>query len=217
VCSSDLLVATRIGLDWPGYGGRLRQPTEATLQPRQTIDLRMIMPRPTCDAPGAPAYGLVTLNGQAVRMRIDASGQGYLTRMWRRACDEQAVTEAVGIDYTGPWRTVRTLGYDALQGRVRLTRRAGDPAVTLTELTGSVLFELHTGGALTLAPGQRSTSRPVVFVPGRCDSHGLSQSQQTFVFRATLRLDGGRRMRVYAEPGRRARSEANAMLRRECG
>ena len=210
------LTVSRVGVDWPGYGDPVVQHVDGTIEPRQTLDLRVVMPPPTCDAPPAPAYGVVVLAGITVRARIDHDGQGFLTRMWQRACDERAFGEAVSVTYEGPWRTVRAFGYDALQGRVVMRRRSRDPTVTLGELTGSVLFELHLAHPLVLSPGQRTTSAPVVFVPGRCDSHGLSQSQQTFVFRATVHIDGGRRMRVYVEPGRRARAEANTMLRRAC-
>jgi hypothetical protein len=211
------LTVSRVGIDWPGYGDRVVQPMDGTIEPRQTLDLRVVLPPPVCEAPAASAYGIVVLAGVTVRARIDGSGRGYLTRMWQRACDERAFGDAVSVTYEGPWRTVRAFGYDALQGRVVMRRLSGDPMVKLTELTGSVLFELHLAHPLVLPPGQRATSAPVVFVPGRCDSHGLSQSQQTFVFRATVHLDNGRRMRVYVEPGRRARAEANAMLRRACG
>jgi hypothetical protein len=210
------LTVSGIGLDWEGYGGSFRRVYETTVAARQTLDLRMQMPSPSCGPAPAPAYGIVVLDGVTVRARIDASGEGYLHRMWQRACDQRAVSKAVSIRYAGPWRSVRAFGWDGVQGRMEVVRRSGSQAVTLTELTGSVLFDLH-AEPVVLPPGAASASSPVVFVPGRCDAHGLSQSQQTFVFRATVRLDAGRRMRVYAEPDDATRRVANGMLRKACG
>ena len=129
------LTVSRVGVDWPGYGDPVVEHMDGTIEPRQTLDLRVVMPPPTCDAPPAPAYGVVVLAGITVRARIDHDGQGFLTRMWQRACDERAFGEAVSVTYEGPWRTVRAFGYDALQGRVVMRRRSGDPTVTLGELT----------------------------------------------------------------------------------
>jgi hypothetical protein len=69
---------------------------------------------------------------------------------------------------------------------------------------------------LVLASGRASAQVPLVFVPGRCDAHGLADSQQTFVFRATVRVGTGRAMRVYAEPDRETRRRALAMLHEQC-
>lgn len=211
------LAVTAIGLDWPGYGGHRVQHYETTVAPRQTLDLRMTLPPPACATAGPPAYGIVVLDGTTVRARIDRTGQGYLHRIWQRACDERAVRRAVDVRYTGPWRTLHAFGWDhALEGRLLLTRRAGGSTVRLDQLTGSVLFALHPARPLVLASGRASAQVPLVFVPGRCDAHGLADSQQTFVFRATVRVGTGRAMRVYAEPDRETRRRALAMLHEQC-
>ncbi len=210
------LTVSAVGLDWRGYGGSRLVAYSTTVQPGQTLDLRMTMPAPTCTARPASAYGLVVLDGLRVRSRIDPSGQGYLRRMWRRACDQSTFARTVRYAYTGPWRTVRYRGYDALSGRLVLRRRSGTAPVRLDALTGSVLFDLRLAHPLVLRHGQESSSAALLLDPGRCDAHGLASSQQTFVFRATVRLAGGRPMRVYVEPGREAVAHANAMLRRAC-
>lgn len=210
------LVVTRIGLDWPGYGRFVRD-FETTIAPRQTIDLRIDMPKPLCDAATPRAFGIVDFSGSVLRARIDGSGQGYLQRMWRRACDMTAVSQAVSFHYSGPWRSVTAFGYHhVLHGRFELRRRSGNEPVTLVRLTGSVLFDLHLDRRIVLGPHAAAGSSSLVFVPGRCDAHGLSQSQQTFVFRAAVRIGSGRLMNVYAEPDRHTQNRANAMLDRAC-
>ena len=92
---------------------------------------------------------------------------------------------------------MRAFGWDhALEGRLLLTRRGGGSTVRLDQLTGSVLFALHPARPLVLASGRASAQVPLVLVPGRCDAHSLADSQQTFVFRATVRVGTGRAMRV---------------------
>ena len=70
-----------------------------------------------------------------------------------------------------------------MRGRLLLERRQGTEPVEVTQLEGSLLFELGLAGARTLEGDARRAAVPIEVRPGRCDEHGRSQATQTFIFR----------------------------------
>lgn len=206
------LHVTGVGLDWAGYGGRLLRPYDTVVPAGRTLDLRIVLPPPACDPADGPVRGLLEIGGTTVRSVLDASGTGFVRRIWSRACAEQAVRSAVGLSYGNVWRR----DGDALVGTVELRRREGDELVRLTGLTGSVLFELRLPDPVVLAPGRARSVHEVRLRPGRCDEHAWTESSQSFLFRGVVRIGSGEALPVVLVPDGRVQAKAFALLRDAC-
>lgn len=214
--SPDAVTVTGVGLDWAGYGGRFLQEYDTTVPPGQIVDLRVILPSPTCDAAPGPVFGLVETGGTTVRARLDESGQGFVTRTWTRACAEQRLSSAVDIGYGDRWEPAGSGRDSTLRGTLELSRRADSSPIRVVSLAGSVLFQPVLPGRMILPRGQGSASFPLALVPVRCDEHAVGQSTQTFLFRATVRIGASEPLVVPVVPDQRAKDLALALLTRAC-
>ena len=181
---------TRVGLDWPGFPSE-PQPFPYLVPAGLTYDLPFDLPEPDCAEENAttPAYAVATTADAAYRLPLDESGLRFLDRLWRTACDEQAVARVVSEFSYGERWVRRGVGRRAvLAGEVTLRRGPDPEPVTLTRAKGSVLFGLGLPGATRLETGASSATLPLVVRPGRCDEHARSQSTQTFVWRFWVRV-----------------------------
>lgn len=210
------LVSTGIGVDWPGYGKHFRQPYDTTVGPRQTLDLRMTLPPPTCRRAHGPAFGLLELEDTTIRSELDDFGQAVIRQVWERACDEEYVDDRVGVFVDDDWRRAGSGQTSYLVGHLDLTRRNGDEEVRLPSLHGSVMFDLRPARAVVMDPAAATGSFPVELRPVRCDEHALGQSTQTFGWQADVRFGEARPRSVALHPGLRTQQQANALLRRAC-
>jgi len=208
---------TGIGLQWPGYGGRILEPYETTVPAGQTLDLSLVLPEPVCVQARERAVGLVELSeGTVVRDELDAAGQEFLRRVWRRSCAEQLVAERVALGYGETWQRRGKGRGSSLLGSVEVSRRQGDAEIRLVEMLGSVLFDVRLARPAVLAPGVAKASFPVSLTPARCDEHALGQSTQTFTFRATLEIGEAEPVTVVARPDPNCRRQAFSMLYAAC-
>lgn len=215
--TQEAVDVTGIGLQWPGYGGRILQPYETTVPGGQTLDLSLVLPEPTCAQTGERAAGLVELSeGTVVRDELDSAGQQFLERVWRRACAEQLVAERVALGYGERWQRRGEGRGSSLAGSVELVRREGDAEIRIVEMLGSVLFDVRLARPAVLAPGVAEASFPVSLTPARCDEHALGQSTQTFTFRATVEVGEAEPVTVLVRPDASSRRQALAMLYAAC-
>lgn len=217
------LPVTAVGVDWPGFPGRV-QPVDYTVPARSVIDLHYRLPRPDC-RPGsasAPMNGVVVVPGRRIVRPIPAAGRRFLHRLHGTACDAREVAAHVtpAWDVSGrPAEVESGTRLDAVRraGLVLTRRPRHDPRpVRVTQVRGSVLFELALAGSARLPADRRRTSVPIAISPGRCDEHARSQSTQTFVWRIWLRVGGGRALPLVLEPPRGRRAALLAWLDRAC-
>lgn len=185
------LEVSAIGLDWDGYPELTQlQPQDSVVLPEQTLDIRLQLPEPTCDAdPGTPARGIVEAGGAAATEQLQESGQDFLVSIWSRACTVQRVAEVVDLAFDDEWRTTGRGPDEVLEGSLVLTRTAGstEPA-GIDGVEGSILLQAAARTPVVLAPGQESLRVPVTFTPYRCDAHARGESQQAFLFRVDVTI-----------------------------
>ena len=105
-----------------------------------------------------------------------------------------------------------------LRGTLVLTRRQGDEPIAVTQVEGSVLFDLSTVGNAVLASGAQRAVVPIeVGTGGRCDPHARGQSTQTFLFRAFFMLGDSDPVGRLVVPTRRQQARLLAFLDQACG
>ena len=209
---------TGVGLDWPGFGTFL-QDYETTVVAGRVLDLRFRLPDPTCDPTEAPVVGRLRLadseDGTVVEDELDASGAGYVTRIWDRWCQDIRATEGVTMTYGDDWAIEGSGRRARLVGELALERGNEPGRIELTHLRGSVLLELHLPRRPVLPPGTDRVSVPLVIVVPRCDEHALTESSQTFHFQAELRL-GDEQVSTLRIPNDAARAAGQRLLDEAC-
>ena len=133
-----------------------------------------------CGARAAGSEVLVGLQDggrvREVRLPVPASDP-VLPRLHERACALEAVRAAVDVEITGDWRR----SGDEVTGELRLTRRAGDEPVRVTDVQSSIILLLQAPG-LPLALEGDASATAVVVRAVRCDPHALIESKRTFTF-----------------------------------
>ncbi|KQY55426.1 hypothetical protein [Nocardioides sp. Root140] len=216
--SSDDLTVTGVGLDWPGYG-KFLDDYSTTVEAGRTLDLNITLPTPDCSAlapTSKPVIGRVRVGNDVVRRTLDASGTGFVTRIWQRECDERRVESAVRLSYDGPRQLVGSGRRTQLAGHITLTRRSEERRIVVPEIVGSVLLELHLDQPAVLPPGVDRRTFPMTMVVPRCDVHALIESSQTFHFLMAARLGDDPLVRVLRLPDVRTRARAQALLDQAC-
>lgn len=189
-----------VSLDWPGYPAQLQR-VDYDVPAGQTVDLRYRLPPAVCTAAvdQAPMGGVAVTDRGVLRRDLTDDGVRFLTRIHGTTCQARLLDAAATVSYGDRWRPATRDGRPVLLGSLVLRRppdqRRPGPAVGVTQVEGSVLFDLSLpegADALALPPGQRRVALPLLVRDGgRCDPHSRGQSTQTFLFRAFLSLDGG--------------------------
>ncbi len=185
-----------VGIDWAGYPLRLHR-VDYDVYAQQTVDLRYLLPPAVC-APrlvDAPIEAVVVADAGRLTRPVEDDGVRFITRLWQTECDTRRLDAAVRLSYAGPWRESGSGGTVRLMGRLVLTRppeSSDRRTVEVTQVEGSVLFDLTTTRTAVLPAGVRKSVVPIALRSGgRCDPHSRGQSTQTFLFRAFLSLDNG--------------------------
>lgn len=198
---------------------------DRVLEPRTFLSAPGQHSAPACDFADEPGrVKVVGPDGQVSTIGVDADGQAELDRLSGRLCGEQRVAGTADITFAPTWRTVRVDGLEALRGSIVLRRPAGggsaDP-LTVTSLGASVLLRFETAAGVLpyrLGPDQQSGRIPITLVPSmRCDEHGLSQSQQTYLLGVTVAMAGHDDVRLVLTPDRRTQARGFAAIRSACG
>lgn len=180
---------TAIGLDWPGYGESFTRPEDATVIAGQTLDLRMRLPDPVCDAPRGRPSGIAEIDGVRVTRPLAAAGRSMLRSLWSRDCHARAVAAVADLRLGRAWRRVDTDTGAAYAGALVVTRTTGSTArLVVTEVTGSILFEAAAATPAVLRPGEQRLVVPVRLTPFRCDPHARGETTQAFLFRIDVVL-----------------------------
>ena len=208
-----------VGVDWAGYPLRLHR-VDYDVPGQQIVDLRYFLPRADCSvaAGRAPIHGVAVTRGRTVRQPMAADGRRFLHRIWRTECTARRIARAVSVRYGDTWTPEGSGPRSMLHGTLVLTRGRGDEPIAVTQVEGSVLFDLSTAGNGVLASGAQRAVVPIeVGTGGRCDPHARGQSTQTFLFRAFFMLGDSDPVGRLVVPTRRQQARLLAFLDRACG
>jgi hypothetical protein len=135
---------------------------------------------------------------------------GTLDRLLKEACAAQAVEAAAAMEL-GP---LAEAGDGSVEGDLTVRPLAG-AALGVTEVRGSVLFELSAGEQRS-GPGGEVVV-PIGFDAGRCEGHAVGDAKQPFGFTVWLTIDGGEPVATPIEVPEAQREDLWAMLDTRCG
>jgi hypothetical protein len=225
----DPVTVHAVHLRWAGLQNAPWTPKDTTYAAGQTIDLTTTYGTAVCDRP-IPAHGpraLATLDdGRTVDVTLDRHGSAMLKRFHARDCALQRLHQTASVSLGTSFRPVQIDGAPYLRGNLVLRRPdsgAESRPVTVSTLTGSVLltFTAPAGSRLpvTLHPGRARLDVPVLIGSTfRCDDHGRSQSTQTYLLSAYVRVGSDRSpVRVIVVPDAHLRAQAQSLMDRACG
>jgi hypothetical protein len=133
---------------------------------------------------------------------------GTLDRLVREACAAQAVAANARIELG----ELTAAADGTLEGRLSVTP-LGEAALDVTEVRGSVLFEIHAGAS---APEAGGVTVPLVFDAHRCDGHVVGDAKHPFGFSAWIAIDGGEPVATPIDVPEDRREALWAMLDARC-
>ncbi|MBA3524222.1 MAG: hypothetical protein H0T85_06665 [Geodermatophilaceae bacterium] len=188
------------GLDSAGFAPLPQSERSTMFRPGARIDLPTPYGEVRCrsDQPAEPAYAVVDVvrpDGSRQRLRVPMpSDYGVLTRIHEQGCVARQLAEDVTVELS----QLATTGDGAQQvvrGVLRLTRGETPAEIAVTEVRGSVLYELAPRAGTTLpqalVPGETTLDIPLEVSPASCEAHIIAETKKPFVFPVFLALDGG--------------------------
>ncbi len=175
------------------------------------LDYPVSLAAATCTGDGTLA-DMPDLNAAYVRVLLaDGSEQKapvfdvlhFARRLYLTDCERQFIGTQVAIEWVDLHEATFE-GRPVTEGSLRLTRLAGEGAVTIELIRPTIIFAFEAPDAsgndvAVLGEGVASIEVPVRFKEGRCDAHASSEVSQPFEFSATLNLGDGVQ-RNYALP-----------------
>jgi len=199
---SESFSVLAVSLDSPGFeqlpfGGR-----PAAYRPGATIDLPTPYGAAVCDEGIGvdPAYTAVQVqrpDGRMEEVRVPlAAPDDILDRIHTEECHQLALAAAVEVSLGGFTHTEAD-GKAVLQSEIALTRGGNTDEIALTELRGSVVFDVSFAEPddppSPMASDEDELVVPVVLrMTGRgCDAHVLGETKQPFLFPYFVSFDGG--------------------------
>jgi urease beta subunit len=214
-------------ISWAGFAFPTVPLTDpqADAQPGQSVAFTIRYGAARCDSPprDAPVM-VVVVDGRTRRLPLQVQDPQLLVRLHRKACAQQRLAEVADIGLRIGRRDVVADGEHYLTATLTVRRHPGATGrVSIVDLSGSVLIELRTRGHHVLPvstddPALRGGTLPLlVGAPHRCDAHARSQSSQTFLLSAYVRLDDGPTQRIIMIPTIAEQTRVLALIDRVCG
>ncbi len=211
-------------IDWDGFAFPTISIPDADIPPGQAAAFTIAYGAPRCDRePAAEPTMVAVVDGQTRRLPLRVEDPGLLLRLHDKACARRRLDAVATVRLQLSKRTETVAGEEYVPARVVLRHRPGATArVRLTELGGSVLFDLVPRAGQGALPVDLSAGATRVVVPvlagsaGRCDDHARSQSSQTFLWSLYVRLDGGAQQRIVTIPDEAEQTRLLALLDRAC-
>jgi len=219
--SDSELAVTGAGLDWSGYGA-FTSPQDATLAAGQTLDLRVTLPVPDCEAGQGEVRGIVRTADHEVVQPLAGPSQEFVRRLHDTWCADRLLAENVTIDYRDDWRVVDGVrnGEPAAVGTLVIRRQQGTDPVEVSAADGTVLYDLGVRTPVSVPPSAPEVDVEAEILPGnRCDEHARGQATAPWTLALTLRVGSGteaRTARVLVEPPARVRTLATRALDEAC-
>jgi len=194
---SEQFTVLATGLDSPGFTLLPPNPRETLFRPGARIDMPTPYGPVICDAEAEPAYAALEVlrpDGTHEQVRVPLpSDYGILTRIFDEKCQAAALAEAVAVELVEP-RVVGSGAEQVLQATLQLTRRASEKSIAVTDLVGSMLYDLVERDGielpLELAPEQSVLTVPIEIAPATCATHVIAETKKPFTFPLWLSLDG---------------------------
>ena len=196
---------------WPGFEWpRVRVSQEVPAG--QTAAFDMTYGAARCDEhPTRTTSMEVTIDGTDRTLPLQVEDPGLLLRLWRRECALKTLADVASVRL----RPGRSDGA-RYQATIALTRRSGRTPVRIVDVGGSVIIDMLAPAHPRVLRG-RSLRLPVTFRPSdRCDPHSLSQSQQTFLLSAYLRVGDDPVVRLILPLSHRVRADLQTMIDTYC-
>ncbi len=221
--SGDIRV-TRATIRWGGLAFPTVSLPDEAIHPGQTAAFTIAYGAPRCTRPrpGRPVL-MAVVDDQSRHLPLRVEDPRLLDRLRVKACAQRRLAREVTVRLQMARRTQRIRGEEYLPGDLVLTHRPGSRSrVTLVDLGGSVLLDLvpRSGPATLptrLAPGRARRDVPVLFGSAhRCDAHALSQSSQTFLVSAYVRLPGRSTQRLILPLESHDKDRLFGVVRRDC-
>ena len=164
---------------------------DADLAPGQQINFSIAYGTARCDQEAGEPALVLDSGGRVERLAVPTPAQ-ILDRLWRAECDQQQLESAFTIEWGQSWTQIPATdgGAARLRGELRLTA-TGNTRIVVTDVRGSVLFDLDTAPAgkrpiTELASGSRTV--PVEIGVRLCFKHGLIEAKKNFDFSLYARL-----------------------------
>jgi len=198
---------------------------QADAQPGQSVAFTIRYGAARCGAPphGRPVM-VAVVDGRTRRLPLEVQDPQLLVRLHQKACAGQRLAAVADVGLRIGRREVVADGERYLAATLHVRRHLGATGrVTLVDLSGSVLIELRTReeGLLPVSTAdpqlRRGTLPLLIGAPHRCDGHARSQSSQTFLLSAYVRLDHDPVQRVVMIPTIAEQTRVLALIDRVCG
>jgi hypothetical protein len=205
---------------------RHEEGTDDPVLPGQTAAFAIDYGEARCGRPPTSRPSLVAvIDGRTHRLPLHVDDPGLLERLRLKACAAERLAGVAVVHLYLARHTVRDAGEQQLPASIVVRRRSSGPSevVRIVDLDGSVLIDLvprdgSRAFPAVLGPTDPELSLPVRFgSTQRCNGHAQSQSQQTFLFSAFLRLDDDPPQRVLLPLSNRARDRLIGLVKRGCG
>ena len=204
---------TTVALRSPGFVPEPATTVVAEFTPGRVIDLTVPFGEPLCDAAPDPTVADLTVvrpDGAVEEVEVPASAE-VMELIHAEECAVLAVTAVAGIAVTD----LHEDG-DALVGRLTLTRREGDEAVTATRLERSVLIDAVAELPLELTADDRTAEAEISFTAANCEPHVLSETKKPFVFPLSVTVGAGDEVPVDLPLDQPTRDRLTALVQRVC-
>lgn len=196
----------RVALAVPGFDTPGPVTVDATVPPRQTVDLRTSYGRPRCGgespAPGPAVVRLWLSAGREVRLAPGGASADLLARIMARECLAARLAREVALRFGPTWRQETVAGAVRLHGTLAARLADGAPPRDLTQLAGTVIYDLAPEPSAARRPlarldaGHRTASVPVVVSLSRCDGHARGETKKPYAFLVWLAEPGGEEQSV---------------------
>jgi hypothetical protein len=216
---------SRATIAWAGFAfPTVRLPGDPVL-PGQTAAFAIDYGKARCGRPPAGGPALVAVvDGRTRRLPLHVDDPGLLERLRLKACAATRLARVASVHLELARRTVRSGGAEQLPATIVVRRRAGSAAtVRIVDLDGSVLIDLEPRDGSRALPAVLRARDSVLSFPvrfsstQRCNAHAQSQSQQTFLFSAYLRLGPAPPQRVLLGLSNAERDRLIGLVERGCG
>ncbi|MCW2575529.1 MAG: uncharacterized protein JWR66_1559 [Modestobacter sp.] len=206
---------TSVQLDSPGFTALPARTVAARYAPGQVIDLTTPFGAVDCAAGVEPVAARLTVtrpHGATEEVTVPVHGW-TMVQVHQGECAEQGVLAVVDVTVEG-----LTDAGGMTTGDIVLGRRAGDEAVQVSRLGGSVVLDPVPDDDLpvTLAPGEQELRLPVTFDAARCDPHALAETKKPFVFPLAVTVGDGDEVPVDLPLDEAQRAQLQDLLDRVC-
>jgi hypothetical protein len=140
---------------------------------------------------------LADVDGHDVRVPIEQRPNDLLVELHGAECAAAAVLADVDLRLGDTWRSTdpRTL-----EGELDISQRRDGAEATVQAVEGNVIFTVSyataSPRALEVSDERPSASAPIAITASRCDPHALIEYKRTFIFTASIQVNGDEPARV---------------------